>query len=228
MEDLEISKLKEIVEAKGHILPPKSEWELFRFEIGSYIGIVYSSGRVVYHEPLSEVIELALCEKEGVDIGSDEAGKGEGTGPIVVAAVALDQEARRYLRARGLLESKSLPLSRLEETSLMIMRKAKAWNVKIIHPEMLKRLWRRGNLNELLASWHHEVIQRTVEVVRPKRIIVDSFDDKRLREELKELESIAELIIKPKADLTYTSVAAASVLARYHRERESIGDAKWN
>ncbi len=212
----ELENLKsQVMKERGRVLPPKSKWELFRFEVLDYKGVVYSSGKVVYHEPLIPLIERSLIERPGIEIGSDEAGKGERSGPIVVAAVALDEDGRRFLRARGLMESKSLSKHRLLEIAGMVEGRALALSYKVVTPNQLISRWRKGKLNDLLTEWHLQVVSEVFDEVEASRIIVDSFDESRLREAFSFFESRGiEVLIESRADLKYPSVAAASVLAR--------------
>ncbi|MCS7102668.1 MAG: hypothetical protein NZ992_02150 [Candidatus Korarchaeum sp.] len=222
----ELENLRVELGKSNGLLPPKSPWEEFRFFIGQYNGIVYKSGKVVYHEELSGFIESILTEDECVEIGSDEAGKGEITGPIVVAAVALDERGRRVLRARGLLESKSSPKSRVNELANLIREISISYSIKKVSPDELRDIWSRGNLNELLALWHLEVIRELLEVTNACRVIVDSFDEKRLRGTLSKIK-VPQVIIESNADLRYSSVAAASILARFEYLKERSSGIKW-
>ncbi|MCD6348574.1 MAG: hypothetical protein J7L91_03015 [Candidatus Korarchaeota archaeon] len=222
----EAQRLRRLVEVSGKIEPPKNPWELFRFKFNDMLGIVYSSGKVVYHEPLASVIEDVLIEEEGIEVGSDEAGKGERTGPIVVAAVALDSEARKHLRARGLLESKSISRSKLMELASLVIERSEAYEVKVVFPEELSSRWRRGNLNELLVEWYYEVIAHVLGKVKASRVVIDSFDERRLRERFSSLKDI-EVVIEPKADEKYASVAAASVLAKEIYLKNERKGTKW-
>lgn len=212
----ELENLKSLVIREGgRILPPKSKWELFRFEVLDYKGVVYSSGKVVYHEPLIPLIEKSLIERPGIEVGSDEAGKGEKRGPIVVAAVALDEDGRRFLRARGLLESKSLSKHRLLELADMVEGNSLALSYKVVTPDQLMSKWRKGKLNDLLTEWHLQVVSDVLDEVKASRIIVDSFDEVRLRRAFSSFESRGiEVVIESGADLKYPSVAAASIIAR--------------
>ncbi len=212
----ELENLKsQVMSEGGRVLPPKSKWELFRFEVLDYKGVVYSSGKVVYHEPLIPLIEKSLIERPGIEIGSDEAGKGERSGPIVVAAVALDEGGRRFLRARGLLESKSLSKHRLLELADMVEGNSLALSYKVVTPDQLMSKWRKGKLNDLLTEWHLQVVSDVFDEVKASKIIVDSFDEVRLREAFSSFESRGiEVVIETGADLKYPSVAAASVVAR--------------
>ena len=221
----ELRKLRDEVRKSAKILPPMGLWEEFRFALDQQIGIVYRSGKVVYHEGLSKLIESVLIEDDCIEIGSDEAGKGEASGPIVVAAVALDGKGRKVLRARGLLESKSLPRSRLDELVSLIREISLSCSIKKVTPDELMDVWKRGNLNELLALWHLEVIRELVNVVNACRVIVDSFDERKLRRALSQIE--AEVIVEGNADLRYASVAAASLLAKHEYLKEGSLGIKW-
>lgn len=222
----ELKKLRDEVSRMAELLPPKNPWEELRFAINGCVGILYRSGKVVYHEGLSEFIESILIEDDCVEIGSDEAGKGELTGPIVVAAVALDGSRRKMLRARGLLESKSLPKARLDELASLVRSSSISYSIKVIPPEGLKEVWRKGNLNELLALWHLEVIEEVMKAADACRIIVDSFDERKLREALSRIEG-PQIIVESNADMRYSSVAAASVLAKHEYVRRGASGVKW-
>ncbi len=226
LKEEELERLKSIAKSKGEVKEPKNPWESFRFHIRGYVGIAYLSGKVVYHEPLASIIEEALIE-EGIEIGSDEAGKGEKTGPIVVASVALDPAARKQLRSRGLLESKSIPQGRLEELVTLIKRLAEAYTIKIVYPDELSHIWKKGNLNELLAKWHFEVISDILSKVKASRIIIDSFDRKKLESTFSPLSEVIEVVIEPKADEKYAVVAAASLLARLSYIKNEKRGIKW-
>ena len=219
----ELESLRNRLKSKS---PPKNEWEEFRFEVNGYSGIVYRNGKVVYHEALVSLIESVLTEDDCIEIGSDEAGKGEMEGPIVVAAVALDGEGRKFLRARGLLESKSVPKGRIEELAGLIRKVSISSHIKRISPEELRELWNRGNLNDLLSIWHLEVVKEVLKDTEACRIIVDSFDRRRLEEAFSQIRGV-EVIIESGADLKYPSVAAASILAKFEYQKSDKTGIKW-
>lgn len=222
----ELRNLRNELGKSAELLPPRNPWEEFRFAVGQYIGIVYKSGKVVYHEELSRFIEGILVEDDCIEIGSDEAGKGEAAGPIVVAAVALDGRGRKLLRARGLLESKSLPKRRLNELASLIRKISISYSIRKVSPDELREVWKRGNLNDLLALWHLWVISDLLKVTNACRMIVDSFDEKKLKEAFSQVKG-PQVIIESKADLRYSSVAAASILAKSEYLKEGSLGIKW-
>ncbi len=221
-----MKKLKEICQGRGFLRPVKSEWELFRLDTGEGKAIVYKSGKVVFHESLKGLLIEIMEEEPGIEVGSDEAGKGEEEGALVISAVALDHNARKWLRAEGLLESKSIPPKRLDYIYRKVVERAQYISSKIITPSEFRSRWNRGNLNLLLAEWHREVIEDCLKHVKAKRIVIDSFDKRKLEEALSGLD--IQVILEPRADTKYVSVAAASVVAKYLRESGGWRGRKWS
>ncbi|MGC8932047.1 MAG: hypothetical protein ACP5KE_03060 [Candidatus Methanodesulfokora sp.] len=228
----EILRLKKLLEERNCMLSRLSDHEIFRAKVDDSQIIVYKSGVAVYHVNAIQIISSSLLEDEAVEVGSDEAGKGEMEGPIVVAAVVLNGSSRKELRAMGLMESKSIPKRRIPKMSDLIKSKCISSDVEIIEPEELLYSWKKGNLNDLLAKWHEKAIKKATEGVRVDRIIVDSFDRVRI---LNVMEPIAKrmnamLIVEEKADENYPTVAAASIVAKATRElllKEGHREKKW-
>ncbi len=200
--------------------------EEFRATLGGSTLVAYLSGAVVYHPELVELVEAALTPPHGTELGSDEAGKGESEGPLAVAAVALDPPAAVRLRARGLAETKSISRSALPRIASEIEEEALSVAVRLVTVSEFRRVWSRGNLNDLLTGWHLEVLEEAAERAgRVDIIAVDSFDERRLTAALRPLAERlgAELVVVPGADSRFPSVAAASVVARVARERAMAG-----
>ncbi len=218
----EIKKLEEILRREGaRFIPSKNRYERFRAKLNESLVIVFTTGRVVYHEDLADVILRALRKENVIELGSDEVGKGEDLGPIVVAAVVLDGRSLAFLRSRGLLDTKSSSTQRVSYIYDLIADRALSIGVREVSVEEFLTVWRRGNLNRLLASWHREAILRALNGVRRvDRIVVDCFDRRALGEILSEVadKAGAELVLEERADLKYASVAAASIVARVRRE----------
>ena len=229
----EILRLRKLLEERNCMLSKMGNHEIFRAKVDDSQIIVYKSGVVVYHADTMPIISSSLLEDEAVEVGSDEAGKGEIEGPIVVAAVVLDGDARKELRAMGLMESKSIPKKRLLKMGNLIKSKCIFFDVEVIEPEDLLSSWRKGNLNDLLAEWHKKAIIKATEGIKVDRIIVDSFDRARI---LNSIEPIAKrmnaaLIVEERADENYPTVAAASIIARVTREdllKEGHAGKKWS
>jgi ribonuclease HIII len=151
-------------------------------------------------------------------IGSDESGKGDFFGPLVVAGVYCDEEAGRALERIGVRDSK---LSSDDENLSMADQIKSAlgperFEIRVLPPLRYNRLYdeRLNNLNKILARLHAEVIAELSERFGCGHALIDKFgSDSLVHAALRGLGLEMELVQIPKAE-RYTSVAAASILAR--------------
>lgn len=151
----------------------------------------------------------AMRTLEVPTVGSDECGKGDYFGPLVVAAVRLEPAQARQLVASGVMDSKRITDPKALQLGAAIRHLPHALR-RLDPPEYNRRHAAAGNLNELLADLHAEVIRELA--TRGQRVVVDRFT----REELvaRRLEDLAlELEQRPGAE-DDPAVAAASILAR--------------
>jgi len=228
----EVKRLVSLLEEEGAEFQELGRYEVLRARLGEDLVVVYRTGKAVYHEGLIPLVERSLLRPEGIEVGSDEVGKGEDEGPIVVAAVALDPESAAWLRARGLTETKSIPRGEIQAVAARIEERCLDRAVRLVTPEEFSRVWVRGTLNRLLAEWHLEVLREVLErLERVDVVAVDAFDSGALESRLRRLVPPgATLVVEPKADERFPSVAAASVLARARRDealRSGLTGRKW-
>jgi ribonuclease HIII len=213
----------------------KGEYEKFRLLFAGETIVAYTSGKIVSSGPRAEaavqtaVISLAPeTEKIEIIIGSDEAGKGEWLGPLVVAAVALKPSQSRMLQSLGVMDSKEVPVERLGELAHEIEENCSGRDVLLVSPQTFNQKFSEfqqegKNLNDLLAWGHATVIASVYETISsdtPIRVVVDEFARKKTEQRLSRavpLEEI-ELIQRPHAE-DEIAVAAASIIAREARER---------
>lgn len=208
--------------------PVASGYEAVRGRVGDKTVILYYSGSIVYDESLEEVkntIEEALYEyyrKEGIVIGSDEAGKGEALGPLTVAAVALNPRQAAHLQSIGVMDSKLIPRYRIPKLASRIKKVSLAHSVLRITPIRFNKMFmmkeKYGNLNEILAHAHSKVLRKTLSRLteKPSRIVIDKFDSSKGE---KSMSIIREVVKDLRIDMiaggeVIPAVAAASVLAR--------------
>lgn len=150
------------------------------------------------------------ADDERTTIGSDECGKGDYFGPLVVAAVRLEPGESSKVRASGVRDSKTIS----DESALRLggaLRGVFAHAVVRLDPEEYNRVHERpGHLNAMLADLHARAIR---ELHRPGvRVVIDQFGPERLMiERLGGLD--LELNQRPRAE-EIPAVAAASVIAR--------------
>jgi len=156
--------------------------------------------------------ELFPAEKG--HIGTDESGKGDYFGPLVVAGVFLPDRQQRVLAELGVKDSKKFSDNRVRELALLI-KKGYKHSLVVIGPEKYNELYTKlRNLNRLLAWAHSRAIENILEEVHCSLCITDQFGDKSyvLNALMKRGKNI-ELVQKPKAEEDM-AVAAASILAR--------------
>jgi ribonuclease HIII len=112
-------------------------------------------------------------------VGADESGKGDYFGPLVAAAVRVDEFEAAGLAARGVRDSKSVPDDEVARLAATIEEEC-ATAVEVLMPaaynERYAALAARGkNLNDLLAELHAAAIGRLVTEGSVGVVIVDQF-----------------------------------------------------
>lgn len=231
-------------EAKNRLLKSRyvsevdttNQYEMFRLRCEGGTIVAYTSGKIVATGQTSEALlqstiqDMDFGESEhDFIIGSDEAGKGEWLGPLVVAAVGLTPKQSAELRALGVMDSKGLSIIRIASLSAEIEDKCQSLYLVTVPPRAFnKRLDEfRGegkNLNDLLAWAHAKAVSEVHKQLKPGgeslvRVVIDEFSrlkTQRRLERVIDLDTI-EVIQKPRAE-EVVSVAAASIIARNARE----------
>ena len=156
--------------------------------------------------------ELFPAEKG--HIGTDESGKGDYFGPLVIAGVFLADEQEPVFRELGVKDSKKFSDNRVRELA-EVLKKGYKHSIVSIGPERYNELYARlRNLNRILAWGHSRAIENILEEIPCRLAITDQFGDKAyvLNALMKKGKNV-ELIQKPKAEEDL-AVAAASILAR--------------
>lgn len=147
-------------------------------------------------------------------VGSDESGKGDYFGPLVVAAVAVTAENWRVLETLGVQDSKNITDQRAAALSHDL--RAFPHEVIVVMPKRYNELWASfGNVNRLLAWAHARAIENVLEAApEATTAVADQFgDEKLIREALFSRGKQVRLVQMPRAE-SDPAVAAASILAR--------------
>jgi ribonuclease HIII len=214
--------------------------------------VLYSSGKLVLqgtapaHDEARATLAPLLATLQGADaltarpaadrvrerraqsvgepwIGTDESGKGDYFGPLVTAAVYVDQALARQLDDLGVRDSKKLSDKRIKALAPQVRKLLRARSrATVIQPARFNTLYTEmngegKNLNSLLA-WGHtrSVLDLLRAGAAPAYLIVDQFADTRYIEErlLEQADAHSmEILQFPKAEAD-SAVAAASILAR--------------
>lgn len=147
-------------------------------------------------------------------IGTDESGKGDFFGPLVIAGVLIDEKNRPLFIDLGIKDSKTLKDEAILKMAQQI-QKHSVYSVVAISNTKYNELYAKfKNLNKLLAWGHARVIENILEKQQCDYALSDKFGDENLiiNALMKQGKSIRlEQRIKAESDI---AVAAASVLAR--------------
>ena len=141
-----------------------------------------------------------------IEAGCDEAGRGPLAGPVFAAAVILPPDFKNEL----LNDSKQLTEHQRDQLRPIIEREAIAWAVAQVTAEEIDRI----NIRNAAILAMHRALEQLVP--QPEHIIVDG---NRFKPYIPANSLIAiphQTIVK--GDGKYMSIAAASVLAKTHRD----------
>ena len=173
----------------------------------------------------SEIKEsISLLENcagfNGVWVGSDESGKGDFFGPLVVAAVLVDTTIAEELIKAGVKDCKILTDKEVQRLAPIIKNLAPINVVLALKPDMYNYRYEqlrleKKNLNHLLANGHISAIRKAVlQRTDCKYALVDQFSVHSGIREALESEFPDLIVVEQKRAEADIAVAAASVLAR--------------
>ncbi len=234
-----IQNIRNQITAKGYYSEPIVEKE-FNYELPVFVSknkfkvLVYFGKKGIKtmlqgnkKEPAFEDINEILDPQSAFDfleepliepdkyIGTDETGKGDVFGPLVVGAVYVDQYSVDKLLALGVKDSKSLTPAKIKELAPKISKVLKnKIEIVIINPQKYNELYAKfNNLNRMLNWAHSKAAENLIIRTNCKTVITDKFSKESLRfSKALEINNL-ELITETKAE-KFTAVAAASILAR--------------
>lgn len=135
--------------------------------------------------------------------GVDEVGRGPLAGDVVAAAVILDPQRP----VEGLRDSKKLSASRREELAILIRERALAWAIASASVAEIDEL----NILQASLLAMHRAVQGLD--VQPEYVLVDG-------NRLPDWNYVSEPVVR--GDDRVPSIAAASILAKVHRDNALI------
>ena len=149
-------------------------------------------------------------------IGTDESGKGDYFGPLVIGAVYIDKKTSLELEKIGVKDSKLISDNIIKILEPKI-KKIVDGNFEIIqiNPEKYNQLYESfKNLNKIMAWAHSKSIENLVLKSKCVNVISDKFgNEKLITNELKKKNIEINHFQTAKGE-RFTAVAAASILAR--------------
>ncbi len=160
--------------------------------------------------------ENSDIEEPAEYIGTDESGKGDYFGPLVIAGVLADKESLKLLKEIGVKDSKQLSDASIK----LLAKKIKSiigenYNIIAINPERYNNLFgKMRNVNRILGWAHAKVLENILEKHKVSQAISDKFGDERLINDSLQTKGKKILLHQITKAERYTAVAAASILAR--------------
>ncbi|MDR1763820.1 MAG: ribonuclease HII [Dysgonamonadaceae bacterium] len=148
---------------------------------------------------------IPFLHENTIEAGCDEAGRGCLAGPVVAAAVILPPDFRN----EQLNDSKQLSEKQRDALRPVIEREALAWAVASASPEEIDEI---NILNASILAMHRALDRLKI---RPEHLLIDG-------NRFKKYQNIPHTTII-KGDGKYLSIAAASVLAKTHRDEYMLG-----
>jgi ribonuclease HIII len=229
--------LQNALEAEGFSFEERPHQVFLARRTGVVVSL-YNSGKIVLGGSdtagIEEVIEILDSlgaeevkkkEKElpplditGTRIGTDEVGKGDYFGPLVVAGVLVTEETEKQLKALGVRDSKTMSDTTVTNMAIRIRQIVGRRNVEeiAIGPLKYNLLQQKlRNVNRILGWAHARAIENILSNGEEcKQAVADQFGDQRYIDgALMRKGQRIRLIQVPKAERD-VAVAAASVLAR--------------
>lgn len=147
-------------------------------------------------------------------IGTDESGKGDYFGPLVIAAVYIDKKSLPLMLEAGVRDCKKISDNVVKKLATQI-KNLTAFDVVIIGNKKYNELYKKfNNLNKMLGWAHARAIENLLGKTECNYVISDKFADSQVI--ISSLMSKGKTIqleqrIKAEDDI---AVAAASILAR--------------
>ena len=148
-------------------------------------------------------------------IGTDETGKGDYFGPLVIAGMYVNEEISQFLFHLGVRDSKELSDNQIDKIADEIRSKYPLnYSIISLIPEKYNEVYVKfNNLNKLLEWGHSKVIENVYSKFKSPTIIIDQFSKSPFKISKDQFYSSVDFIQIPKAE-KYIGVAAASILAR--------------
>jgi len=139
-------------------------------------------------------------KKGAIEVGCDEAGRGCLAGPVFAAAVILDPKQK----IKELNDSKQLSKKKREEIRLIIEEKALDWAVAEVSAKEIDEI---NILNASFLAMHRAIARLNQSF---DRLLIDG-------NRFNSYQKVPHCCIV-KGDAKYKSIAAASILAKTHRD----------
>lgn len=147
-------------------------------------------------------------------LGLDESGKGDYFGPLVLAGAVINKEQKDPIIKDGVMDSKKITDFIIRQLFTRLKNKI-IYSVRVIEPQEYNKLYEKhGNLNKLMMAEYINLVNYMKK--QPfNTVILDKFTSSEdLNDNFRNNLSQDSIIVE-KGE-SFTAVAAASIMARYH------------
>lgn len=204
------------------------QYSIWRAKTSSFQAILYTSGKLLIQGKNIDGIVAVINKISGnnenkhtlIDndtqnhIGTDESGKGDFFGPLVIAGVLADKQNSEKFITLGVKDSKKLDDKKILTLAVQIKANS-VHSVIVINPAKYNELYSKfKNLNKLLAWGHARAIENILDKTPCGYALADKFGDESLIKNAlmtKGRNITLKQMVRAEEDI---AVAAASVLAR--------------
>lgn len=231
----EESALKSQLQAKGYDFGT-ADHALWRAKGEGAVATLYKSGKLLVQgagtqhfvstylgvSPQLSLIAKPASAKKSDDIthdfecwmGTDESGKGDYFGPLIIAGVLVNEKNRKLFEDLELKDSKKLTDEKISKLAVQIKNNS-TFAVVTITPAKYNELYKKfNNLNKMLAWGHARAIENILDKAPCPNVISDKFGDESLiKNALLKSGREVNLIQQVRAERDL-AVAAASIVAR--------------
>ena len=234
----DISKAQELKEKLSNFNFDRTAHALWRAKGRDVTITLYNSGKILVQGTGTEnfiqkylnpniskqtTLNLQTEKNDKIDhnfeswIGTDESGKGDYFGPLIIASVAITQKNKDILNSFNIKDSKKLDDKQISQLAIKIKQHS-IFSIVTINPQKYNELYKGfNNLNKLLAWGHARAIENILEKAPQnsiKNAISDKFGDESfIKNALMKNGKNINLIQRVRAE-SDLAVAAASILAR--------------
>lgn len=234
MTQSQINQLKK--EYQNFDINYKVQYTQFQIKGPDFTITAYNSGKVVFQaQDLSKITSVKptqIKEKQAIKIydtfpmaGSDESGKGDYFGPLVVCAAIITEKDYPYVQELFVRDSKTLSENELNDIAPKLMKLLK-YNLQVLDNESYNQLYEKyPNINILTAILHNKAfVALDKSYGLPETTVIDEFASaKNYFNYLKDEPVVFKnLIFEKKAEPKCLAVAAASIIATYTYKKEIL------
>lgn len=177
----------------------------------------------IFKEVNDLIFGEALISEEKTDteptfpyIGTDESGKGDFFGPLIIAGVYINPNTAKQMIQLGIKDSKELSDYQINILAAELVKLPDIiYDLVIINPEKYNELYgKMGNLNLMMGWAHAKVIENLLHKCDAEFVISDKFgNEKIILDSLQQKGRSVNLNQVTKGE-RFMAVAAASILAR--------------